>query len=200
MPRPTFTVIVPTSGRPTLAAALASVSDQLEPGDELILVCSNDGDFGNAARNAALERARGSHLVFLDDDDEYLPGGFATMRGMADKHPGRLLVFLKRWEVYGDAYGAVTAAVFPNLPGKLGRFAPADDSIMRDLRPGETVEQLRQRRGDMEFVRTTLELQGGELLHIPQAVYVVRPEKSRWRRFRFRLDLRRRLGIGRRRR
>ena len=46
----TFSVIVPTRGRKTILPALESITEQFEPGDEVIVRCSRDEDFGNSAR------------------------------------------------------------------------------------------------------------------------------------------------------
>jgi glycosyltransferase involved in cell wall biosynthesis len=190
----TFSVIVPTSGRPTLASALASVASQLAPGDEIIVVCSDDNDFGNAARNSAIERARGTHLVFLDDDDEYLPGAFAAMREFAADHPNRVGFFQHRLELYGDSTSTCgVGTLVPNIAGKVGLFGPYDPSRLRPLRPHETTEYLSVRWGDLEFMRSTFELRGDQGIAVPIVTYVFRPEKSKWRRLRYRLKLRTRL-------
>ena len=93
----TFSVIVPTRGRRSLAATLDSVAEQLEPGDELLVRCTRDEDFGNAARRSLIERARGTHLVFIDDDDQLALDALATMRNVAREHPGRVAIFRMRF-------------------------------------------------------------------------------------------------------
>jgi spore maturation protein CgeB len=109
---PRFSVIVPTTGRATLVRALQSVADQLEPGDEVIVVggddagaeaairfgftfipCGPGGNFGCTERTMGIARATGTHLVFLDDDDAFLPGAFAKMREACAAHPGRPVMF-----------------------------------------------------------------------------------------------------------
>lgn len=103
----TLSVIMPTCGRPTLARAISSVVDQLEHGDELIVVGDGEQDvsaetvgdfqpasvfyvetqrpgsvFGNWQRDWGMELAAGrsSHLAFLDDDDCYVPGALDVIR------------------------------------------------------------------------------------------------------------------------
>lgn len=199
---PTFTVIVPTSGRPTLLGTLGSIVGQLRPGDLLIVDCNDDDDFGNSARNRAIEKASTSHIVFLDDDDEWLPGALDLMRAFAREYPGRIGLFGQRYELYGDRFNTTMEprhfssgmGVFPN-DGRLGRFAPALG--LRPLRPGETAESLAVRWGDTEFFRATLELHDELPIVVPEVTFVVRPEKSRLRRLRYRLRLRTRLaGVG----
>jgi glycosyltransferase involved in cell wall biosynthesis len=197
---PTFTVIVPTAGRPTLRHTLASIVPQLERGDQVIVDRNDDRDFGNAARNRAIDKATTSHLVFLDDDDEWLPGALCAMRAFARENPGRIGLFGMRYELHGDQFNATMEprafgspmGVFPN-DGRLGRFSPARE--LRPLRPGETAEGLAVRWGDTEFFRSTLELHDDPPILVPFVTSVVRPEKSRWRRFRFRLRLRSRLRL-----
>lgn len=91
--RPLVSVIIRTMGRETLDQALASVSDQRYPALEIVLVdARGDNDalhhFGRRAAdipwqivstgqalnrpqaaNAGLDQARGSYILFLDDDD-----------------------------------------------------------------------------------------------------------------------------------
>lgn len=74
----TISYIVPTIGRPSLQRTLDSI--ELWPGDE-VLVARNDaptGGWGAYERNAALPKATGGWLAFLDDDDIYLPGARAA--------------------------------------------------------------------------------------------------------------------------
>jgi glycosyltransferase involved in cell wall biosynthesis len=149
----TFSVIVPTRGRKTILAALESITEQLEPGDEVLVRCSRDEDFGNSARQSMIERAKGTHLLFMDDDDQFAEGALATMRAFAREHPGRIGIFRMR---YLDGRVLWTEPVLrlrnvssqmlcvPNVPGKLGRW--------------ESPEY--PRVADYEFVRGTAELQG----------------------------------------
>jgi glycosyltransferase involved in cell wall biosynthesis len=149
----TFSVIVPTRGRRTIVPALESITEQFEPGDEVLVRCSRDEDFGNSARQSMIERAKGTYLLFMDDDDQFARGALATMRAFAREHPGRIGIFRMR---YLDGRVLWTEPVLrlrnvgapmlcvPNVPGKLGRW--------------ESPEY--PRVADYEFVRATADLQG----------------------------------------
>jgi glycosyltransferase involved in cell wall biosynthesis len=151
--RVSFSVIVPTRGRSTLRGSLASITEQLEPGDEAIVRCSRDEDFGNAARQSMIERAKGTHLLFMDDDDQFATGALATMRRFAAENPGRIGIFRMRfldgrvlWTDPVLRLRNVSSQMLcvPNVPGKLGRW--------------ESPEY--ERIADYEFVLATAELQG----------------------------------------
>jgi hypothetical protein len=103
-----FSVIIPTVGRTTLSRAVTSVLAQVtngraqEPDAGLEVIVVNDSGAAlageawqadarvqmietarverSAARNAGAERARGTYLVFLDDDDWLLPGALEQFR------------------------------------------------------------------------------------------------------------------------
>ena len=114
---PLFSIILTTWNRPALLSdALASISAQYLRDFEVILV--NDcgvpvehllgaldypvtylrlGRNGGtaAARNAAHRLARGRYLVYLDDDDLYLPNHLQTLADTLQRHPDEV--------VYSDA-------------------------------------------------------------------------------------------------
>jgi glycosyltransferase involved in cell wall biosynthesis len=193
---PTISVIVGTTGRPSLVRTLASVARQLEPGDEILVICDASGDKGDTARMDAMPRARGTHLTFIDDDDVYAPDALEKMRRFAREHPGRVGIF-KMKHVVGTThpragepvlrYANVSTQTFfvPNVPGKLG--------VWRDVpRPsGEGVHA-----GDYAFITQTVELQGDPIFVDEVTVYV-RPERNplrrAWVRARYRAALRTRL-------
>src|SRR5581483_11990840 len=81
------------------------------------------------ARNNAMARAHGTHLLFLDDDDEYLSGALDKFRAFAASHPGRIGIFRERlmdgslhWSEPEFRIGNVGTVLFvvPNIPEKLG--------------------------------------------------------------------------------
>jgi glycosyltransferase involved in cell wall biosynthesis len=90
-----ISVIVPTKGRPTLVNTLLSIIPQLRKDDEIIVAADGllnldevialdsriqyfemhaSHDSGNTQRDRAIQRARGSHLAFVDDDDVMAEG------------------------------------------------------------------------------------------------------------------------------
>ena len=149
----TFSVIVPTRGRSTLRATIRSITPQLEPGDEVIVRCTRDEDFGNSARQSMIERAKGTHLIFMDDDDQFAADALETMRRFAGEHPGRIGIFRMRhldgsvlWTEPVLRLRNVSSQMLcvPNVPAKLGRWERPDYP----------------RVADYEFVRGTAELQG----------------------------------------
>jgi glycosyltransferase involved in cell wall biosynthesis len=183
---PTFSVVMPTVGRSTLLGALKSVAPQMQPGDELLVVCNNKHDRGDWARNSAVERARASHLIFLDDDDQFVPGALAAMRAFALEHPARIGIFrMELWDgscLWSEPvlrYGNVGSPMFvvPNIPGKLGKW---DQTRIAN---------------DWAFIEETVALQR-EPIFCDLVVAQIRPNgpfANRWIELRFRLRLRTRL-------
>src|ERR1051326_8011975 len=93
MVEPTLSIIVATRGRKTLKRTLRSIARQVQPGDEVLVLCDDSGDAGDTARMNAMPRACGSHLAFIDDDDVYAPGALETLRVFARENPGRIGIF-----------------------------------------------------------------------------------------------------------
>jgi hypothetical protein len=117
---PRLSVIVTTTGRTSLPATLASIRAQrLLEGDEILLVHDGQagiqtiiawdqarlpgqivvlptgphGDWGALARTTGQMRASGSHLLWQDDDDVYLPGAFDVIRREIVRSPQDILLF-----------------------------------------------------------------------------------------------------------
>lgn len=87
-------IIVASSGRPTLPETIASITSQLLPGDELLVDVNDDAPWGHAARNRTMLKVReGQGMMFMDDDDAYLPGGIALARDAFLDAPDRIHVF-----------------------------------------------------------------------------------------------------------
>ena len=171
---PRISVIVPTKGRPTLARTLFSLLPSLGHDDEVIIVGNAGVDwaagwkhvfgrrfrrleygpagyFGDPQRNYGMSQATGTHLWFLDDDDEATDDALHIMRDAAQNHPiffrfehpelGRIW---KRPELAAGNLGS-PCILAPNVPEKLGRFR---------------AEPLTARTGDWTFIHETAELNG----------------------------------------
>src|SRR5260370_773185 len=117
---PRLSVIVTTTGRASLQETLASIrSQRLIEGDEVLLVHDGEAgattvaawdqaglpgkmvvltagphrDWGAAARTVGQSMAKGTHLLWQDDDDQYLPGAFDVIRREIIASPADILLF-----------------------------------------------------------------------------------------------------------
>lgn len=110
MPESTISVVIPTMGRPALAAALDSVERQYLKPDEIVLVNDSPeqhslerylahlsipvqelftgGRTGEpAARNVGFRAVSGRYVALLDDDDVWLPHHLDRALGYLRRHP-----------------------------------------------------------------------------------------------------------------
>src|SRR5437588_12629829 len=100
-----LSIVIATTGRPTLDAAIRSATSQMVPRDELLIVFDDSGDAGDTPRNRVIKSLHGTHIAFLDDDDEYRPGALDAMRRFARDHPGRIGIFRIDMGMWGVAWG-----------------------------------------------------------------------------------------------
>jgi len=122
-----LSVIVPTVGRASLRYTLASITSQLQEGDE-VLVCG-DGpqpiaeiiakragpqvrymetlrptyEWGNAQRDYAIAQASGDYLAFLDDDDQWIAHTRDKIELAVTEYIERLFLFKMRLSGYGHS-------------------------------------------------------------------------------------------------
>lgn len=166
---------------------------QLEPGDEVFILCDDSGDAGDTPRNETMHRAIGTHLLFIDDDDEYTPGALAVIRRFADENPGRIGIFRMKhptgphhWRTPELAHANVSTQLFcvPNVPDKLAEW-----------------RHVGRRHGDFRFIKFTSELMGQEPLFVDHVTVLARPIhnplKLAWVRARYRARLGTRLRAAR---
>ena len=129
MPDPTHTVIVPAyNAAATVGRAIGSVSAQtthsfeviaiddgsrdatpellgaVAEGDPRIRVVRQENAGPSAARNAAITRARGALLTFLDSDDLLMPRYLETMEEVLKRNPRAGLAHTRAW-VLDEAAG-----------------------------------------------------------------------------------------------
>lgn len=162
---PSLSIICPTGGqRDTLTRALQSAVAQLQSGDEL-LVERLDCHWGHEARDQAMPRALGTHLMFLDDDDVYVDGALATVRAALVLEPDRVHIFRMRYPDGREIWSSPTVAcgnistimlVVPNTPGKLGSWGTGYE-------------------GDLQFLSETLALRSEEPIFHEDVIGLVRP-------------------------
>jgi hypothetical protein len=187
-----LSIVVATTGRPTLAAAVASATSQMLPGDELLVVFDASGDAGDTPRNRVLDSLHGTHIAFLDDDDEYRPGALEAMRRFARAYPGRVGIFRIDMGLWGVAWAerdlmssGTGMYLLPNVAGKLGRFGRV---------PGIPEGRV----GDYRFIVETV-ANLGEPVWCEDVITNIRPVKGVLTRLRYRLApgrrLRRALGL-----
>lgn len=140
-PPPAISVIVRSMDRPCLAAALASVAAQECPGVEVLVVAACGPTHGalpaeagvhpvrridtgqalqrSAAANAGLDAACGRRVIFLDDDDVFLPGHLGRLAAALDEAPDAVAAYADvaygrdgpdGWQsmhLFGDAFDAL---------------------------------------------------------------------------------------------
>lgn len=142
-----LSILVCTSGRPTLTRTLASIGPQLLPGDELIVLADDSGGWGHPATNAVLNAGRlsGDYICFCDDDDVMTSQALAGIRATAQPAlniyrlhatPHDATIWQREEIVLGNV--ARAGLVVPNQPHRLARFGPTH-------------------HGDFDFARDTAE-------------------------------------------
>jgi len=183
-----LSIVVATTGRSTLGSAIESATSQMLPGDEILVVFDDTGDAGDTPRNKVLDSLHGTHIMFLDDDDELVPGALEIVRAFAEERPGRFGFFQGDrgptgvvWKRDGmSLMGAATGmCVVPNVPDRIGRFGRV---------PGAPPGRL----GDYPFFVETAAMLG-DPVWCEEVIYALRPEKSRIKLLRYKLKLRTRL-------
>lgn len=163
-----FSIVIPTIGRDSLRDLISQLVPQLGIGDELVVVSDGPSPraraiaerwpgwvryhergpthrWGNSQRNHGVSVAKGTHLMFLDDDDRVNPGYIDVSRKVASEHPDRILMFrMSRkggilWDLprLKESHFSTQMFVIPNVKGKLGtwseRYAGDADFFMSTL-------------------------------------------------------------------
>jgi glycosyltransferase involved in cell wall biosynthesis len=153
---PTHTVLVPAyNAAQTVAEAIRSVTaqttdsfeviavddgssdatpellDEMSKGDSRIRLVRQRNAGPSAARNAAIERAAGTYLTFLDSDDLLMPRYLEAMEEIFSRSPGAGLAYARAWVLDEAAGGGrVRRGIWPP-PGYVtgSRLAPDDPVV-----------------------------------------------------------------------
>jgi glycosyltransferase involved in cell wall biosynthesis len=163
----TLSVMIPTIGRPCLPKVLQELREQLEAGDEVLVIGDGpvkvgaivqrfgsqfrylehgpDHMWGHPQRNHAMPLASGTHLMSLDDDDALLPDSLAQIRAAIVRYPAVPLMFRMRhgpellWRDPFVRVGNVSTQMFvtPNVQDQLGAWG-------------------RRYEGDLDFIASTV--------------------------------------------
>jgi glycosyltransferase involved in cell wall biosynthesis len=136
---PTFSVIIPTSGRKSLRRTLRRLRSEAEGDIEVIVVSDGDqptaraianqeadrwaairyldgpltGNWGNAQRMVGIKEATGRYLMFIDDDDVPKRRAFHVIRQACQQNPGRMILF--RIKRRGEVLWKTPEVVFGNV-------------------------------------------------------------------------------------
>jgi glycosyltransferase involved in cell wall biosynthesis len=184
-----LSIVIPTLGRPSLERTLASCAGA----DEIVVVLDTvrgttelpcalppnavyvEGYWGitggHGGRQEGIQRASGTHLAFMDDDDVYLPGAIDLMREAACDVP---VIFRMDhythgvlWRDRAVRFGNVSTQMYvvPNDPARLGTWRPHIPGIPE---PG----------GDYTFISETCERMGEPVWH-EEVIATLRPDIER---------------------
>lgn len=137
--QPRVSVVVRSMARPSLAVALDALARQTYPSLEVVVVAAcgsahppipaavgpHDARLVQhhrqllrpAAANAGVEAARGQWIIFLDDDDVFLPGHVAAMVAASAQAPASGVVHAFARATFGD--GKVVRIGQPHSPLEL---------------------------------------------------------------------------------
>lgn len=160
------TVIVPSINRPTLFATLASIPKAWKI--DLRVDANPNGNLGHPARNAAMKDATSDWLMFLDDDDIYVPDVQAIVEAnVTERRPH---VFQMR---YGPAAGRAPGTVLWDKP-ELANGNVGTPMFVVPNEPGRLGVWPERQAGDFFFIRETCALQGGPVF-VPEVIALIRP-------------------------
>ena len=156
--QPRVSVVIPTIGRETLQRAVDSASWAHEvivvfdapdvpteaPRGATVLACGPSNHWGAEQRRLGIGRASGTHLAFMDDDDEYTTCAADVVSRALAARPGRVHIFAMRkgHVVYGGR-----GCVYDGGVGTPMFVVPND---------GALGEWTIRRQGDFDFIQSTL--------------------------------------------
>ncbi len=182
-----LSIVVATTGRPTLAAAVASATTQMLPGDELLVVFDASGDAGDTPGIVSSTRCTAHTSRSSTTTTKYAAwcaGGHAAIRAHA---PWKGRDLPDRYGGVGRRMGRARSHVERN-----GHVPPAEPPGQdRPLRTRSRYSGRPSRATARLIVETVANL--GEPVWCKDVITTIRPVKSPLTRLRFRLTLGRRL-------
>lgn len=163
-----LSIVIPTLGRASLKKAVDSIIPQLSEDDEIVVVSDGPSErakqicetflkrvryfehgptrkWGHAQRNFGMERAAGTHLAFMDDDDVYFPNALGYMRKGILENKNNPIIFkswiceVLYWKERKIDVSNVSTQMFlvPNIPSRLAKWRP--DTSRESGRGGDSV-------------------------------------------------------------
>jgi GT2 family glycosyltransferase len=120
---PSFEVIAIDDGS---TDATAAVLERIAADHPRIKAISQRNAGPSAARNAAIDRAAGAYLTFLDSDDLLMPTYLETVEASFAMEPGIGLVHVRAWVIDDAGGGRVRRAAWPP-PGYVTGSGPEPD-------------------------------------------------------------------------
>ncbi len=105
-----FEIVVVDDGSTDATEELLS---GLAAGDGRVRVTRQENAGPSAARNAALERARGAYLTILDSDDVLAPGYLEAVGRTLEADPGAGLVYTRAWVLDEAEGGRIRRETYP---------------------------------------------------------------------------------------
>jgi glycosyltransferase involved in cell wall biosynthesis len=163
-----LSVIIASGGRRTLKRSIDSVVGQLETGDELLVDVNDDAPWGHRARNRQMQRAAGDGVMFLDDDDVYLPGALSAARSALKDEPMAMHIFRMRYAANQTLLWSEPHVQLGNVSTQMV-CAPTEIAVRHQW--SERYE------GDYDFIRAVSldDLLVGTVFH-DEIIALVRPE------------------------
>jgi len=191
-----FSLLIPTAGRPELECALSSIVLQLAPEDEVIVIGDTLDDpllhsqaivesfgpqfrwiehkdeehtFGHRQLNAGIAAARGDYIHCQDDDDIWSDDALPSMRRAALQFPGRPFLFRFISRHHGQP--------FWDRYGLLAQDHVGGHCLVTPNTTGKVGKWSDRYQGDFDFVLDTVTLQGGidNVIWRDEIIAVARP-------------------------
>lgn len=189
-----LTIVVGTTGRPSLERTLQSIVSQRLPGDETIIVSANQhvltlaqrygcrfiaidtpgNDWGDTERQRGLDNATCDYVCFLDDDDIHVPGARQMIAEAIEWHPNQPLMFRMRFDDGNHPLAGQVLFLDPVV--KLGNVGTPMIVLPNDkTKVGKWGCRGTVRGGDFDFI-SSMKWSEDQLVWIRQVLAIVTPE------------------------